>query len=244
MDAASGISDQAGLLDELRGAVAALERGDQAGFEQRFHQLLARRDRGIYDSLGRLTRELHRAVRELRYDERLNQLTATELPEACDRLDYVVKYSEDAAHKTLDLVERSRLLTDDLKITATDIGELRERYLRDSEAVGAPSNLAEALLQSQLAVHRNADLLRRQLTQLAQTQEYQDLTGQIIKRVIALVRNVESGLIDLLRAAGGVVRPTAAPAIPPGLQGPAVPGLVAAANQSDADDLLASLGLV
>ena len=136
--------------------------------------------------------------------------------------------TEDAAHRTLDLVEDSRRIVNDLH-----------------EAGGAP--VADAV-----------ERLRSNLLSLALAQEYQDLSGQLIRRVIALVRQVESALIDLVRVAGpmlasageadlknGARRPieTHQPSLPSesrfDLKGPAAAN---AASQQDADALLADLG--
>ncbi len=132
---------------------------------------------------------------------------AGELDDACARLDHVVAMTEQATHRTLDLAEECRTLT----------GQLRSD--------GLPAAQAEAL-----------DRIRHNLTEIALTQSYQDLTGQIIRRVVGIVRRVHEGFGAL--------------GLPPerndrgGLAGPAVNGLDRhAVSQTDADDLLSDLGL-
>jgi len=87
-------------------------------------------------------------------------------------------------------------------------------------------------------------------------QEFQDLTGQILRRVITLVQEVEDNLVELIRLSGGEkaeVEPGASASketkntedILKGV-GPQVPGVGddggAVSGQDEVDDLLSSLG--
>jgi chemotaxis protein CheZ len=227
-------------LSRLREVVAALEDGDDELFDQKFAQLLRAREDGLFVNLARITRRLHSAVVEMKFDSRLAQFANAEMPDACLRLDYVVQVTEAAAHKTLDLVEKSRELAGRVAESGQQLAAARARA-----GFAAPSPVDMMVLNADLGVVQDtisgcAGKLREHLSELAQTQEYQDLTGQVIKRVTSLVRDVESALIELLRASGAAPAAAAGAAI--GLQGPAVPGVNSAASQQDADSLLASLG--
>jgi len=219
MNAAVASDERLRLASGLRKLLAAVESGDDAAVEAGLAELLRAREEGLFVHLARLTRELHRALGELGLDSRLSDLAGSGIPDACGRLDYVVQVTEQAAHRTLDLVDSSRLLAAGILARATAMPDSEERQ----------------------AILRDTATLRHQLTELAQAQEYQDIAGQTIKRVIGLVRNVEQALLDLLRAAGS--RPVSAPikpVAPRGLEGPALPGT--GHSQQDADELLASLG--
>lgn len=182
----------------------------------------------FYAGVARLTRGLHEGLRELGLDSRLSRYAGSEIPDACSRLDYVVQLTEDAAHRTLDLVDEARSVADELIDVRLDLARLQRP---DASLQGA-----------ELAVEDAEKRLRQVLTALAQAQEYQDLSGQVIRRVISLVRKVESALLELL-GAGGIQLSGDLPINPAanGLAGPALPG-TAAADQDDADRLLASLG--
>lgn len=184
----------------------------------------------FYAGVARLTRGLHEGLRELGLDSRLSRYAGSEIPDACNRLDYVVQLTEDAAHRTLDLVDEARAVADELV-------DVRLHLARTQQAAGAAP-----LQGAELAVEDAEKRLRQVLTALAQAQEYQDLSGQVIRRVIGLVRKVESALLELL-VAGGIQLSGDLPINPgeTGLAGPALPGTVAA-DQDDADRLLASLG--
>lgn len=125
------------------------------------------------------------------------------LDDACARLDHVVSMTEQATHRTLDLADEcSRLAS-----------HLRDEGLPPAEQVQA------------------LDRIRHNLTEIALTQSYQDLTGQIIRRVVGIVRRVHEGL-------GALGLP------PERHSGPAVAGVDRhAVSQHDADDLLSGLGL-
>jgi len=188
----------------------------------------------LYAGVARLTRTLHEGLRELGMDSRLEKVAGSDIPDACSRLDHVVAMTESAAHRTLDLVEDGRAVADALH-------DVRQHLALPCELARGAAQ-PEVLLGSEQMVEEAEFRLRAILTALSQAQEYQDLSGQLIRRVIVLVRNVESTLLELLSAGGF----QSAPRLPiyreqAGLAGPAMPG-AGAANQDDADRLLASLG--
>lgn len=224
---------RAALIGQLRAVLGALERGDDGAVDIGMVELVKTRDDSLFARVARLTRELHQAVVELRMDERLASLAGDEIPDARNRLDYVMKVTERAAHTTLDLVDQARTVTSAME-------RATERLQTAADEAG--STLVGEVVQT---LQTQNALLRRTLSELSQAQEYQDISGQIIRRVITLVRNVETALLELLRAAGpGLQSEPRAPiqALSTELPGPAVPGGAPAASQQDADDLLASLG--
>jgi len=235
-------SQRAEYLAALHEIIAALEGGDDALFEQRLTQLMRRREEGLFVNLARITRELHTAMLDMRFDEQLAQLASDGIPDACVRLDYVVQLTEKAAHHTLDLVDKSRVLTRKVNVAADDLDLARQQILKNADAPPSLRDLAVDISVVQDSIRSCARELGENLSALAQAQEYQDLTGQVIKRVTKLVRDVEGALIALLRATGANTTGAVTPAPAVGLQGPAVPGAVAGASQQDADALLASLG--
>lgn len=224
-------------LAAMREIIAALEDEDDVLFEQKLTQLIRRREEGLFVNLARITRELHTAVLDMRFDAQLAQFASDGIPDACLRLDYVVQLTETAAHRTLDLVDKSQALTRRVRLSGDDLDSARTQILQRSDG----GELAADLRQIQDNIRSCASELSENLSALAQAQEYQDLTGQVIKRVTRLVRDVETALIALLRATGSSTTAVAAPAMV-GLQGPAVPGAQTGASQQDADALLASLG--
>lgn len=238
------IPDRQEYIERLRQILSALEADDQPLFEARLNQLMRLREDGLFVNLAKLTRELHQAVRDLNFDERLQQLAGSEIPDACVRLDYVAKLGEDAAHRTLDLVDSSRGLIDSIGGCVTNLADAR-RHLQNCSGPSPLGSVGSDLEEAESALVEAAAGLRANFSAISQAQEYQDLSGQVIRRVISLVHNIEGALIKLLRATSEGVRPgTGGPSEGAGaLAGPAVPGLsVDAASQQDADALLAELG--
>ncbi len=195
------------LAQRLQDALSALESGDEAGWRREIDALAAAREKPMVAGLGRLARELGKALGELP----TLPSEAGELTDACARLDHVVEMTEKATHRTLDLAEECRGLTAHLHEGALPVEE-----------------------QQQVL-----DRIRHNLTEIALTQSYQDLTGQIIRRVAGIVRRVHEGFGAL-----GLPPPEEDSRNNGGLAGPAVEGLDRhAVSQDAADDLLSDLGL-
>ncbi len=171
------------------------------------------REAVLLEGVTRIHERLQQSLRSLQLDERLARTTGTELPDAAERLDHVIRLTEEAAHRTLDLVDEARAVT----------GQL----------LRAP----QPALQREQTTEIN-----RLLSEMALAQSYQDLTGQIIRRVVTMVRGTEDALRTLLTAAG--VEPQSLPEEWDGrANGPAITKHDAGVSQDDADDLLSGLGL-
>lgn len=232
-----------GTLSKLKEMVRALENGDEPLYELYMSQLVGMREQDLLGSVVKITRELHHAVKDINADDRLARVASSDIPDACQRLDYVVRMTEDAAHKTLDLVDQSKEQTDLIKKAMSRVAAARVRVYASNNAQEDVFNLLDTITALEISVNTGTSHLRSNLTELAQIQEYQDLTGQIIKRVIRVVRDVESGLIVLLRSTGSALK-AGHVSVPheEKLEGPAVPGLSISSSQQDADALLAELG--
>lgn len=235
--------DRLRLAEGLRGALDLLDTGDGAGFDARLEALIHEREGTLYAHVARLSRGLHQQVVAMHQDENLARLAGDEMPDARHRLDYIMQVTEKAAHRTLDLVDQARGLTDGLGRAADHLTEA-ETVLAETHPDTA--NIGVLMHGVADSLRTDAQRLRATLSELAQAQEYQDIAGQLIKRVITLVRNVETALMELLRLSGAGLQSAPAAPIRPAtgfLPGPAVAGIgPAAASQQDADALLADLG--
>ena len=181
------------LKHNARQLVDSLEQGNFGEAVQLIHELNKARDRGLYHEVGKLTRELHNAIVNFQLDPRVPHATeVSQITDATERLNYVVTMTEKAANRTMDLVEQSAPLINDLSdeahsLSADGFRELAKRvelFLARSERDGA-----------KISGHLNDILL---------AQDYQDLTGQVIKRVTQLVTEVESNLLKLVLMASQV----------------------------------------
>ena len=200
------------LLHLMHAALGALEQGDDTLYRSCIESLAQWRSRPIYAAIDRLARELTGALANLPIDARLGALAGEELPDARARLNFVVQTTEEATHRTLDLVEDCRNRIDLLRSQGLDS-----------------------------AIENELMSVRSNLSSIALAQEYQDLTGQTIKRVVGLVHQVEQGIGKISNALG---LPEKRKNEGIEAQGPALPGIDAhGVSQDDADDLLAGLGL-
>jgi chemotaxis protein CheZ len=206
------------LIERLTEAVRA---GDAAEFEHLIEDLVHARRKELFAQLRRLTRQVQRALESFQSDARLADLAEKEVPDARARLQHVLTLTDDAAHRTMDLIEGCGPVIDQLAVVAARAGAGGE---------------AQALCAQ----------LRRQMSDMLLAQGYQDLSGQIIRHVISLVGEVEQALLGLAQLVGDNAAPRANGADPSQGFGPIVPGVdhgSAVASQQDVDALLSGLGL-
>jgi chemotaxis protein CheZ len=230
--------------------IECVDQGDEAGTASAIDELTKLRELELFRELGALTRDLHEALKSFRVDTRIGEIAETEIPDARERLNHVISVTEQAAHRTLTAVETSLPLVDELGSTAHELAErwqrFRQRELSADEFRELSRDVAAFL---QLAEAHGAGL-QRSLTDALMAQDYQDITGQIIRRVISLVQEVEDSLVELVRISGArFAEEKPKPADTPEQDinkghGPAVPGQDAGVvtGQDEVDDLLSSLG--
>lgn len=184
-----------------------------------------------YDRLGHIVRQLHDALRTLGYDAALRRI-AHEIPDARDRLAYVGQMTEAAANKVLNLVDGAAPGCDEI---AQRTEQFTEKLVGDAQAAAGTTLLAEC---ADYASHVGsfAETQRGVLTDIMLAQDFQDLSGQVIGKIINIITRTEQQLLDLLVHSG----PQEATPEAEALEGPQVPDK--AMKQDDVDDLLASLG--
>lgn len=189
-------------LDQAKQLVCLLEDGQQTEANALMQMIIAETREPMYEEVGKITRQLHDSLTHFRLDPRLNDLATNEIPDARDRLSFVIDKTEAAANKTMDAVESLLPIADQLHEILLQVRPQWQR-LMDGEI-----NLAEFKLLCHdidkllMQVEGDSSEVRSQLTEILMAQDFQDLTGQIIRRVIALVQEVEERLIEILKAFG------------------------------------------
>lgn len=210
----------------------------------------------VHNKLGQLTRQLHDSLQELGYAERLRG-SVDALPDAQSRLTYIARLTGEAAEKVLGIVDVAK---DEHADIVSETQHMREALVADPVAAVAKGQVMNHLEAMDAANAR----LDSHLTSIMMAQDFHDLTGQVIAKVVALTSSLEQQLVELLlqtaplnsAPAAAAVLATVAVAEPepepaftadghPALQGPVVdpentPNVVS--SQSEVDDLLASLG--
>jgi chemotaxis protein CheZ len=206
------------------------------------------REPHLLAQLQDLTCNLQNALERFRQNSRLTRLAEKEVPDARERLSHVLKLTDQAAHRTLDLVEKSGPLADRTAREAASLNEPWARFRAGTISVADYCDLISRVDKFLLAARTDSELVRVSLNEVLMAQDFQDLTGQIIRGVMTLVSEVEVVLVDLARLAGNQVAasgPTAEE-LARGT-GPVVPGVDQGAatvnGQVDIDALLSDLGM-
>ena len=189
----------------------------------------------VFQQIGAITRMLHDTMQQLGVMPRL-QLAADGLPDARSRLNYIANKTAEAANKVLNSVDSAK--ADHVAISAAT-REIARAVVADpvkAVAGGAVLNFVQD-------VERRTAAIDGHLTDIMMAQDFHDLTGQVVAKVIQLANDLEDSLVKLLVQ---VVPPDQREKVDPSvLNGPVVDPTGrtdVVANQSEVDDLLASLG--
>ncbi|BDF94998.1 protein phosphatase CheZ [Pseudoalteromonas haloplanktis] len=243
-------------LEQARQLVVYLENGEQDKADQLIIDAASKEQSELFAEVGKLTRQLHDALKNFELDTRLADLTTEAIPDAKQRLNYVMEMTENAANKTMDAVEASLPIAQQLADEISHIKPTWDRLMSREIELGEFKTLCHSLDKFMNNSQTKTDELQGLMTNVLMAQDFQDLTGQVIRRVIELVREVEDSLIHLLTAFGSQDdRETkiVAPAIEKmpaenkiaGPEGPIIDKESrddVVSGQDDVDDLLSSLG--
>jgi len=204
----------------------------------------------VHQRIGVLTRQLHDSLNGLGLTDKVKNW-AGELPDAKSRLSYIARLTGEAAEKVLNNVDQAKAQHDHIAAETRRIGAL---IVKDPVAAVAKGHVMNFITDVEEATKH----IDKNLTDIMMAQDFHDLTGQVISKVVNLAASIEQQLVQLLiftAPAEPISKPVEAPAITPAatfvvhehpvLQGPVVdpegnPDVVK--GQSEVDDLLASLG--
>jgi len=246
-------------LEQARQLVVFLENGEQDKANQLILETASQEQSQLFAEVGKLTRQLHEALKSFELDTRLTDITTDAIPDAKKRLNYVMEMTENAANKTMDAVEASLPLAQEIADEISDIKPTWDRLMSREIELGEFKSLCHSIDKFMNSSHHKTDELQMLMTNVLMAQDYQDLTGQVIRRVIELVREVEESLIHLLTAFAAQreveqVQPTEQPEetedsiVAQTLAGPEGPIIDkesrndVVSDQDEVDDLLSSLG--
>jgi len=203
----------------------------------------------IYAEVGKLTREMHESINSFANDTRMQSMMSEDMPDARQRLNHVIETTENSAHQTMAAVEASTPLLAKLTERSVEIQKLLETYFSRCDASNGLKLIQEELTDFMSLVACDTSKVNAAMNNIMLAQGYQDLTGQVIQRVITLVQEVEDGLISILKIGSeqspGTASAEQAKEADRKGHGPAVPGVTGdevMQDQDDVDDLLSSLG--
>lgn len=229
--------------NDLQGAVTIIE------------NMHKKRDEGLFREVGQLTRALHESIKNFHIESDDGDSTEhSEMGAASDKLSYVVEMTSKAANKTMDKVEETMPINDNLLAEATTLNNEWQKFLRKELSPAEFRELTQKIAVFLQTAVDNSQSINSNLSDILLAQDYQDLTGQVIMRVTTLVRDVEQRLVNLVSMAGHIDKMS-------GMshedlnkmasEGDAMKGIGPQVNtdaadvvagQDDVDDLLSSLG--
>ena len=197
----------------------------------------------IFSQIGHLTRQLRDSLNNLSLDRAIMDV-AEVMPDARDRLNYVVDKTSQAADRVLTCVEIARPLQDSLESTA---GGLAERWDEWFENPVELTIARELVIDTRQFLKQTPDLVQQtnqQLLEIMMAQDFQDLTGQVLKKMMDMIAQIEQGLIQMLVDNMPDKPQTEANELDSLKNGPQLDHNKAGvmASQDQVDDLLESLG--
>lgn len=200
-------------------------------------------DGTMFERLGGIVRLLHDSLRELGYDKALTE-ASTQIVDAQDRLEYVASLTEQAANKVLNTLDDGMPAQDVLSKKSKEMEERWAALFEGKLSIDEFKKLAGDSRSFAQAVSEATEAEKARLLEIMMAQDFQDITGQLIKKVVIITKTVESELAQLLKDnAPPDKRELIAQkeALEVSLMsGPSAPSV--ALNQDNVDDLLADLG--
>jgi len=241
-------------LDLAREYVKQLEQGNSNEADNLLTELTNIRESQLFQELGKLTREFHEAINGFNNEDKISTLATDDIPDARERLNYVITKTDDAAHKTLNAIDEISPVADGLESKISHLSQQWNRFLKKEMQSQEFRELSLEIKDFFDSTESDLATIKTHVNSILMAQDFQDITGQIIKKVITLVGEVEKSLVELVRLGGGISDSSSAEtsstkkpkeSVPGELEGPQIPGMEseeAVSSQSDVDELLSSLG--
>jgi len=192
--------------------------------------------------VGQITRTLHDSLRELGFDKVLEKATM-DIPDVRERLNYVARMTEQAAQRVLNATDTAIPLQERIDAGADEILHGWQAALKAPFSEANYRDMATLTMQCLADMRNDTSATKQQLLDIMMAQDFQDLTGQVIRKVTDLAHGLEQQLVQLLldyspvevrrEVNSGLLN---GPQIDPSNKNDVV------ADQGQVDDLLDSLG--
>jgi len=197
----------------------------------------------VFNQIGQMARSLHDTICGLGYDKLLEK-TVSAIPDAKDRLAYVANLTEQAACKVLNATDVAVPVVDDLNSSTNILANRWDLLFENKLSVVEFKALAEETRRFlRQDMQQKTAILHAQLTEIMMAQDFQDLTGQVIKKIGVLAQELEGGLMKvLLQVVPETKRTEEVESL---MNGPVINAEGrndVVVNQEQVDDLLESLG--
>ncbi len=195
----------------------------------------------LVNRIGHLTRQMREGMRELGLDKGIAR-AAEAIPDARDRLSYVAQMTERAAERALNAIDVAQPIQDNLSKQAVALGKRWDVWFESPLELADARELVKDTRGYLADAPAQASATNAQLMEIMMAQDFQDLTGQVIKKMMDVIKDMETQLLQLLidnappekrqEAGNGLLNgPQIKTGVPDAVDG-----------QDQVDDLLASLG--
>jgi chemotaxis protein CheZ len=221
-----------GIVDDVQAMLEAIIQGDSQTAEKYVTKFSGVGGKDLFAEVGKITRKLHDSILDFQENisPRLKNLPVNELPDATDKLQWVIGKTEEAASRTISLVEKHLGYQGK---TSKIISQI-ETILKENRM---PSDFDQNGLSYLKSMNQE---LPRDLTEIMIAQEFQDLTGQIIKKVIQLIAEIENQLVMIQKIFGVKLESGPRENVLQGL--PIKKSKTVVSGQSEVDDILNQFG--
>lgn len=193
--------------------------------------------------VGQITRTLHDSLRELGFDKVLERVSM-DIPDVKDRLNYVARMTEQAAQRVLNATDAAIPLQERIDAGAEEVLKGWKTTLNAPFSESNYRDMATLTMQCLVDMRNDTAATKQQLLDIMMAQDFQDLTGQVVRKITDLAHVLEKQLISLLidfspadirkeSSGGGLMN---GPQVNPEKRNDVV------VDQSQVDDLLDSLG--
>jgi chemotaxis protein CheZ len=240
-------------------AVQTSEAGDSPDLEALFDEMAATaasapvvstypagtpeaRQENVFHRVGQMTRLLHDTIRELGYDRMLSE-TAQKLPDARQRLSYISQMTEQAASRVLNATDIAKPIQDRVEQHSVSLNARWEKLYAKQLSVDEFKALAADTRIFFNETSTDSKVVNAQLMEIMMAQDFQDLTGQVIKKIVDMAATLETELLKVLIEVVPEDRRT--PDTESLLNGPVINAegrTDVVTGQEQVDDLLESLG--
>jgi len=236
-------------LEQAKLLVEYLENDQQEQADELVAEIQNPINSELFAEIGKLTRQLHDSLMNFQLDSRLNDLATADIPDAKERLNYVITRTEEAANKTMDAVESIFPVVDTIQKQIKTVNPLWQKLMHNKLELSEFKSLCIDIDLLLTTTDKESVRMHELMTDVLMAQDFQDLTGQVIRKVIDLVREVEDSLIGMLTAFG-ITTANNSEVSKPKVGDNLVEGPIVntenrddvVADQDDVDDLLSSLG--
>jgi len=198
----------------------------------------------MLNRIGYVTRTLHDSLSGLGLDKILEQV-AQDIPDTRDRLNYVARMTEQAAERVLNATDAATPLQTELATEATVLEARWKEMLAKPSLKSEYNQTVNETLEFLTLTGKNTADTKALLLDIMMAQDFQDLTGQVIKKITALAQDMEKQLVQVLIDFSPAVAKKETDVSTSLMNGPQIDPTNAVdivASQEQVDDLLDSLG--